>query len=152
MPFVAKVDAYITKATSNTDYVGQGIFCTAICDAQSVSRSVSQGATFTYRVKIKNVANGIDSIKARLNQGGSKAIVKSIKVLLNGNVDVTSQFVNGGYTIKNLHPGSYAYFWVQIKLVSNAHIGNTNSIVITGQSVRQSPVKDVVQALTTAKH
>jgi hypothetical protein len=133
------------------DYVGQGIFCSSVCSQQSVSRSVSRGQTFTYRVKIKNVANGVDSIKARLNQGGSKAIVKSIKVLLNGNTDVTSEFVNGGYTIRNLHPGSYAYFWVQIKLVPNAHVGNTNAIVITGQSVRQSAVKDVAQAETTAR-
>ena len=79
-------------------------------------------------------------------------------MLLNGNADVTSKFVNGGYTIKNLRPGSYAYFWVQIKLTPNAHIGNTNAIVITGQSVRQSsrqgcrPGNDHGQALTTARH
>ena len=78
--------------------------------------------------------------------------MKSIRVLLNGNTDVTSKFVNGGYTMRNLHPGSYAYFWVEIKLKPNAHLGNTNAIVITGQSIRQSAVKDVVQAKTTAKH
>ena len=30
VPFVAKVDAYVSKATNaNSDYVGKGIFCTA---------------------------------------------------------------------------------------------------------------------------
>ncbi len=151
VPFAAKVDAYISKKTNAaSDYVGQGVFCAAICSQQSVSQNVKQGKNFTYRVKIKNVGNGIDSIKARLTQGGSKAIIKSIKVLLNGNTDVTSKFVNGGYTIKSVHPGAYAYFWVTVTLTPNAHIGNTNAIVVTGQSIRQSAVKDVVQGKSTA--
>ena len=152
VPFAAKVDAYISKKTNaNGDYVGKGIFCSKVCSQQSVSTSGHQGKTITFRVKVKNAGNGVDNIKVRLTQGGSKAIVKSITVLLNGNTDVTSKVVNAGYTLRNLHPGSYGYFWVQVTLKSNAHIGNTNAVVISGQSIRQSAVKDVVQGKTTAK-
>ncbi len=151
VPFVAKVDGYITKEPENSGYVGQGIFCASHCSAQTVAKTVQKGKTYTYRIKLKNVGNGRDGIKAKLSQGGSKAIIESITVLRDGNVDVTSQFLNAGYTIRNLNPGSYAYFWVKVKLTSNATSGNTNGVIITAASLRNSAVKDVIRANTTVQ-
>ena len=151
VPFAAKVDMIITKTkTTPYSYIGAGLFCTAACDNQTVFQNVKKGTSFTYRIRVKNVGNGRDSIKLRLSQAGSKAIVESIKVLRDGNVDVTSKVLNAGYVIKDLNPGADAYFWIKVKLKSNATVGNSNGVVLNGQSQRQTNVKDVNQARSKA--
>jgi len=148
VPFAAKVDGYITSAFTSTAYVGQGLFCSTPCQDQTVRKTLQKGKTWIYRVKIQNLGNGKDSINVKLSQGESKAIIESITVLRDGNVNVTSQFLNAGYVIRNLNPGSYGYFWVKVKLKANAKSGNINAIYITGQSDRRPTVKDVVRAKT----
>src|SRR4029079_14154777 len=95
-PFRAKVDGFVTDRTDRpSNYVGVGIYCRSSCGQQQVSESCFGGRTFTYRVRIRNNGNGVDDIRVRLYQTGSKASIRRIQVLRNGNHDVTSRATNG---------------------------------------------------------
>ena len=149
VPFTAKVDASISKTTDTpSEYVGVGLFCSAVCTQQTVYKNTQGGHWAVYRLRVKNVGNGRDSFKLRLTQGGSKSIVQDIKVLRNGNQDVTAQVTNAGYVIRDVNPGSDAYFWVKVKIKSGATLGKSNGMILTAQSQRQTAVKDTNQART----
>ena len=148
-PFVAKVDAYISpNQDTNADYVGRNVYCSSACNQQAVTKVTQKNKTTTYRVRVRNNGNGVDSIRVRFSQSGSKTIVKKVKILSNGNQDVTSAVTAGGYVVSDLNPGASAYFWVQVTLTSNATSGKINSAVLWGQSVRTTTVKDYVQGKT----
>ncbi|MBX3031574.1 MAG: choice-of-anchor D domain-containing protein, partial [Chloroflexi bacterium] len=150
-PRIDKIDGRISSnGDVSANYVGAGVFCATPCDAQTVSKDVQKGKTFNYRVRIQNAGNGKDGIRVQLTQSGSKAIVQSIKVLRNGNQDVTTQVTNGTYVVNNVNPGSNIYFWVQIKLKANAPVGKVNQIIVTGTSTSTTSIKDVLRAKTKA--
>jgi hypothetical protein len=150
--FKAKVDAFVTDKTDKpSNYVGVGVYCKSSCSQQQAAESVSRGRTFTYRVRIRNNGNGVDNIRVRLYQTGSKASIKRIKVLRNGNQDVTSKVTNGSYVAKDMNPGAEIYFWVRITVQPSAVRGRVNYVQISGQSTRTTTVKDVVRAKTTVR-
>ena len=150
VPFAAKVDGYITKEPPTPGTSARASSARAMCPADRAGPS-RRATTFTYRVKIKNLGNGRDSIKAQAGPGRFEGHHPEHHGAPGRQRRCHAQFLNAGYTIRNLNPGGYAYFWVKVKLKSNATSGNTNAIKITGQSVRKSTVKDVVRAKTTVQ-
>jgi len=151
-PFRARVDAFVTaKADKPAKYVGIGIVCRSSCWQQQAERTVGRGATFTYRVRIRNAGNGPDDIRVRLGQTNSKSSIRRIQVLRNGNQDVTNRVSNGNYVARDVNPGAEIYFWVRVTVADHAPSNRINTIVISGQSTRTPKVKDVVRARTTVR-
>ncbi|MEZ4597320.1 MAG: choice-of-anchor D domain-containing protein [Chloroflexota bacterium] len=150
--FKAKVDAFVTDKTDRpANYVGVGVYCRSSCPEQQAVESVARGRTFTYRVRIRNNGNGVDAIRVRLYQTGSKASIQRIRVLRNGNQDVTSRVTNGSYVARDMNPGAEIYFWVKVTVRTSAVRGRVNYVQISGQSTRTSSVKDVVRAKTKVR-
>jgi hypothetical protein len=151
-PFKAKVDAFVTsKADKPAKYVGIGVFCKSACSNQQATRTVGRGATFTYRVRIRNGANGVDDIRVRLYQTNSKSSIRKIRVLRNGNQDVTPKVMDGSYVAKDMNPGAEIYFWVRVTVAAHAPSDRVNTVVISGQSTRTPKAKDFVRARTTVR-
>ncbi|MFN8519706.1 MAG: choice-of-anchor D domain-containing protein [Chloroflexota bacterium] len=151
-PFKAKVDAFVTDKTDRpSNYVGVGVYCKASCPQQQAVETVTRGRTFTYRVRIRNNGNGVDDIRVRLYQTGSKASIQRIQVLRNGNQDVTSRVTNGSYVARDMNPGAEIYFWVRVTVRTNAVPGRVNYVQLSGQSTRTPSVQDVVRARTTVR-
>ncbi len=151
-PFKAKIDAFVTDGTDKpSNYVGKGVYCANSCARQQVTEVVRRGNTVTYRVRIRNNGNGVDTIRVRLYQTGSKASIQRIQVLRNGNQDVTSRVSNGSYVARDVNPGAEIYFWVRVTVKTAAVPGRVNYVIISGQSSRTPSVKDVVRMRTTVR-
>ncbi|MFN8519705.1 MAG: choice-of-anchor D domain-containing protein [Chloroflexota bacterium] len=151
-PFQAKVDAFVTaKSDKPSKYVGIGVFCRSSCWQQQAERTVGRGATFTYRVRVRNSGNGVDDIRVRLYQTNSKSSIRKVEVLRNGNQDVTSRVTNGSYVARDVNPGAEIYFWVRVSVAAHAPSDRVNTILISGQSTRTPKVKDVVRTKTTVR-
>jgi hypothetical protein len=151
-PFKARVDAFITaKSDKPSKYVGIGAFCNSSCWQQQAERTVGRGATFTYRVRVRNGGNGVDDLRIRLYQTRSKSSIRRIQVLRNGNQDVTSRVSDGSYLARDVNPGAEIYFWVRVTVATHAPSAVSNTVIISGQSTRTPKVKDFVRARTTIR-
>ncbi len=102
-------------------------------------------------MRIRNSGNGVDDLRVRLTQTGSKASIQRIQVLRNGNQDVTSRVSNGSYVARDVNPDAEIYFWVRVTVRRAAVVGRVNYVILSGQSTRTPTVKDNVRARTTVR-
>jgi hypothetical protein len=151
-PFRGGIDVFATDRTDKpSNYTGVGVACANACARQEAFERVLRGMTFTYRVRIRNTGNGVDDIRIRLTQTGSKASIRRIQVLRNGNQDITARVTDGSYVAKDVNPGAEVYLWVRVTVKTNAVPGRVNYIAISGQSTRMPRVKDVARLRTTVR-
>ena len=82
---------------------------------------------------------------------GSKASIRRIQVLRNGNQDITARVTDGSYVAKDVNPGAEVYLWVRVTVKTSAVPGRVNYIAISGQSTRMPRIKDVARLRTTVR-
>jgi hypothetical protein len=150
--FRGGIDAFATdRSDKPSNYTGVGVACSNGCARQQATERVLRGMTFTYRVRIRNTGNGVDHIRVRLYQTGSKSSIRRIQVLRNGNQDITARVTDGSYVAKDVRPGAEIYLWVRVTVKTTAVPGRVNYIAISGQSTRMPRVKDVARLRTTVR-
>jgi hypothetical protein len=151
-PFRGGIDVIVTDRTDKpSNYAGVGVACTSSCAKQEAAKRVLRGMTFTYRVRIRNTGNGVDDIRIRLTQTGSKSSIRRIQVLRNGNQDITARVTDGSYVARDVNPRAEVYLWVRVTVRTTAVPGSINYIAISGQSSRMTRVVDVARLRTTVR-
>jgi hypothetical protein len=151
-PFRGGIDVFVTdRRDKPSNYAGIGVACGDSCARQEAAERVLRGMTFTYRVRIRNTANGVDDIRIRLTQTGSKSSIRRIQVLRNGNQDITARVTDGSYVAKDVNPRAEIYLWVRVTVKTTAVPGSINYIAISGQSTRTPRIIDVARLRTTVR-
>jgi hypothetical protein len=137
-----KPDGLIKLGSGN--FIGNGVYnTTGANQTRSTTATLSQTKTFT--VRAENDGTTIDSIRLR---GPGSSARWSVTYLFEG-TNVTSQAIDGTFTLEDLAPGVGEDVTLKIKPKSTAIIGSSKAVLVTAESLGDGTAKDAIKAKVT---
>jgi hypothetical protein len=139
-------DSLIATLESGSDYVGENVFNLDGTD-QTRARTIANGTSVTYYIKIENDANTTDEVvvKGRGSSGDWGLAYYDAKT---GGNDITSSITGEGWVTGVMTSGASKE--VRMVVANSGSANSTLEALVTSESKTQAAMKDAVKAITVA--